>query len=156
MPDEKNPPPLMSSSSPSYERAREEAKHPSDVGPAQQVAVLEQLFEAEDNGRLANLRAASSLTDPTEAQTRADGHAAHQQALAGLITALGGAAPREGETRQILPHGADDVARASGDREIDEALRLVEDDLATAYKTALTDPHLDDAQREALSLLSPG
>ena len=156
MPDEKNTPPLMSSSSPSYERAQQEAKRPSDVGPAQQVAVLELLFEAEDNGRLANLRAMSSLADPTEAETRAEGHAAHQQALAGMITALGGAAPREGETRRILQHGADDVARAPGDREIAEALRLVEEDLARAYETALTDRHLDDAQREALSLLSPG
>ncbi|MEO6951634.1 MAG: hypothetical protein ABI321_07465 [Polyangia bacterium] len=155
MPDEKNVPPLMSSSSPSYERAQKEAKHPSDVGPAQQVAVLEQLFEAEDNGRLANLRAASSLKDPTEAETRAEGHAAHQQALAGMITALGGAAPREGETRQLLAHGVDDVARAAGDSEINEALRLVEDDLGKAYSTALADPHLDDAQREALGLLAP-
>ncbi len=155
MPDDKNPP-LMSSSSPSYERAREEARHPSDVGPAQQVAVLEQLFEAEDNGRLANLRAATTLKDPAEAHTRADGHAAHQHALAGMITALGGAAPREGETRQILAHGVDDVARAPGDSEVNEALRLVENDLAAAYVAALTDPHLGDAQRDALELLSPG
>ena len=154
MPDEKYPP-LMSASSPSYERAHKEGQHPSDVSRAQQIAVLEQLFEAEDNGRLVNLRAATLLTEPGEAETRADGHAAHQQALAGMITALGGAAPRDGETRQILAHGADDVSRAPGDSEINEVLRLVEDNLAQAYTDALADPHLDDEQREALGLLSP-
>src|SRR5690242_6099063 len=125
--------PLISSRSPSYERAREERKHPSPTADPNLVAKLARQLEAHENARGAYLAGAEAASDEAlrkRMEAAAGVHAASARALADRLTELGAAAPREGEIRQVLAHDREHVARAGGDAAIESALAAVEADLA--------------------------
>ena len=125
--------PLISSRSPSYERAREERKHPSPTADPNLVAKLARQLEAHDNARAAYQAGAEAASDETLRKRLEGGagtHAASARALAERLTELGAAAPRGSEIRQVLAHDREHVARAGGDPAIEAALAEIEADLA--------------------------
>ncbi len=146
-------PPLMSPASPSYGRARSEAEHPSPVAPAQFVASLARLFEAEANARDALAAAtAHASTDSERAALDASeaSHAARQETLAELIRAEGGAPPRASECRVIL-----DVAEISrADAGTSALVVRIEKELARVYAAAAADADLDEHQRRRITALA--
>ncbi len=152
-------PPFISPRSPSYERSIWERKHPSSTGDPQVIVLFARLSEAEQNASEACAKVAGLLMDRTVAARVRDGadvHRARREALAELIEALGGSAPRPEECREFLPHGAQAIARAEYD--IDAAmaaLSVMRTELSAAYVEALGSPCLDDARRASLVELAP-
>lgn len=134
MPDDK---PLITSRSPSYERARREHEHPSPPGDEAVVALLGRLVELEHDAARAVVAAGE---DPTNHLLRARG-------LGEVIDDLGGSPPRPEESRELLMNGAAEVRR-SGD--VPATLAAMRAELTAAYEEAARDPALNDAQREAL------
>jgi hypothetical protein len=124
--------PLISSRSPSYERAREERKHPSPTADPQLVARLARQLEAHENARAAHQAGAEAASDDglrKRLEAAAGSHAASARALADRLTELGAAPPRGSEIRQVLAHDREHVARAGSDAAIEAALRDVKADL---------------------------
>lgn len=138
-------PPLVTARSPSYQRARDELAKPSPPGDAAVVALVGRLVEAEHEA--ARATRAAGLADA------AAEHGARAQALGELISALGGSAPRPEESRDILTHGADAVAR--GPDPVAE-LRAMREELDALYADAARDPQLTAEQRRAIEALAPG
>src|SRR5262249_58290403 len=101
----KRDPPLISSRSPSYERARREHAHPSPPGNEAAVALLGRLVEAEHDAAAAT-RAAGRPDAAAEHEARAG-------SLGALIADLGGSAPRPEESRDILVHGTRETESAA-------------------------------------------
>jgi hypothetical protein len=119
--------PLITPRSPSYERAREEEKHPSPPGDAQVIAVLGRLVEAEHE-------ATRAWTDEgAKEELRRQG--ARLSRLSEMITRLGGSPPRPEEGRSLLAAGKTAGA------------------LAEEYRRAQADAALSPEQREALAKL---
>jgi hypothetical protein len=129
--------PLISSRSPSYERARHEREHPSSPGDDAVIAVLGHLVELEHDAARALVAAGE---DPTNHLLRARG-------LGEVIDDLGGSPPRPEESRELLRNGAEEVRR-SGD--VAATLAAMRDELSDAYDEAARDPVLNDAQHDAL------
>jgi hypothetical protein len=152
MADDKPLPPLITARSPSYERARRELANPSPAGDAAVVALLSRLVEAEYDAERASLGAATREPDLAELRDAAADHAARRHALEGLVRSLGGSPPRLDESRELLTHGADAVARAP---DVMATLRAMRDELAAVYSEATRDPHLNDQQRAAVKALAP-
>jgi hypothetical protein len=151
-------PPLISHSSPSYERAWHEFAQPVAGGSAESVALLARLSEAEQNASQACLRAAQIVTTGPLGPTlleHADIHEGRRAALAKLIEKLGGSAPTVAECRLILPAGSDALDRADSARSAVDALKLMRDELSAEYSAAIDGDQLDAAQRGALAGLAP-
>jgi hypothetical protein len=132
-------PPLITSRSPSYERAREERAHPAPTTNPEIVAVLARLFELEEDARQAYLTAAEALQDDAMAQelsTAADHHERRRDALGQRISALGGAAPRPRDCRQLLEHGAASVPRVLGRSAVLKELGALKQEMHEAYEQA--------------------
>lgn len=150
--------PFISSRSPSYERAREEFLHPSPPGDADIVALLARLSEAEENASQTCSMAAEMITDEklaTEVREDAAAHQARRAALAELIEALGGSAPRPDECREILVNASHALARARTDLSAMEAMKVMREELSAVYGEAIRNPLLGDQQRAALCRLAP-
>lgn len=150
MPDDNRYPPLMTSRSPSIERARREWQHPAPVGPAQLPALFALLSEAEANAARACGDVAKTLeAAAVQAHVGREGalHEARRQALAALVEAHGGSPPRPDECREILAGGLDAVAHATTDRDAMTALERVRSELAAVYAETLRSEFLDEAQR---------
>src|SRR5262249_57145565 len=139
----KRDPPLISSRSPSYERARREHAHPSPPGDEAVVALLGRLVEAEHDAAAAT-RAAGQPDAAAEHESRA-------QSLGALIADRGGSAPRPEESRDILVHR---TREAPGAADPGAALRAMLSELATLYADTLGDPQLGDKERSALQALA--
>ncbi len=154
MTDEDDDRPLMTSRSPSIERARREFEHPSPTGDPEVIALLDHLSEAEQNAAMVSAKAARLLKDEDMAKAASD-HAAthdgHRQALDKLVQRLGGSPLRSEECRQILSNDPESIARASSDAEIEEILRALRTELRSLYDSALASPRLDQDQRAALT-----
>jgi hypothetical protein len=131
--------PLISSRSPSYERAREERKHPSPTADPVLVARLARQLEAHENARAAHQAGADAASDAglrDRLVASAGAHAASAQALAEQLTELGAAPPRASEVRQVLAHDREHVARAGSDGAIEAAVRDIEADLDAILREA--------------------
>ncbi|HEX7476635.1 MAG TPA: hypothetical protein VF331_02395 [Polyangiales bacterium] len=152
-------PPFISPRSPSYERSIWERKHPTFTGDPEVIALFARLSEAEENAREACAKVAQRLTDDiVGAQVRdgAEMHRTRRAALAELIEALGGSAPRLEECRELLPHAAQAIASAEYDsRAAMTALGVMRTELSAAYAEAFRSPCLDAAQRASLVELAP-
>ncbi len=151
-------PPLVSPRSPSYERASREFLHPTRSGDPQVIALLSRLSEAEQNASQACASAAHVLRDESFAahvREHAITHQERQQALARLITSLGGSPPTVDECRDILPQGLDAVANARSDATAKDALSVMREELGAAYGEAIDSPELNAEQRAALTRLAP-
>lgn len=150
MTDDKRYPPLMTSRSPSIERARREWEHPAPVGPAQVPALFARLCEAEANAARACADLAEILTTaPAQAQARTESaqHESRRQALGALVEAHGGSPPRLDECRDILASGLDAAAHASTDADAMAALDRVRAELAAVYTETLQSEFLGEAER---------
>ncbi len=83
-------------------------------------------------------------------------HRTRPAALAELIEALGSAAPRLEECRELLPHATQAIASAESDsRAAMTALGVMRTELSAAYAEAFRSPCLDDATRASLVELAP-
>ncbi len=154
-------PPLISSRSPSYERARRELKNPSPTGDPIVVALLNHLVEAEHDAARAHRVAAEALASANAAladrlREQASGHEARGQGLGELVGSLGGSPPREGESRDVLTHGARELERLTDEPAIVAALGSLRTELAAAYNQAAQDERVPAAQRASLAQLAPG
>lgn len=129
--------PLITSRSPTFERAQKERAHPSPPGDEAVVAVLARLVELEHDAARAVVAARE---DPTDHVLRAKG-------LGEMIEELGGSPPRAEESRELLHNGAAEVSRSA---DAQATLRAMRDELAAAYAEAAADPALSEAQRDAL------
>jgi hypothetical protein len=122
------------------------------------VAVLSRLVELEHGAVFACAGAADLMTSP-ELRTRlkqdAALHRERQSALADLVSELGGSAPRDAEARDLLAHDAAAVARSASAEAVLEVLQAMRQELTLAYAQAATTPGLSEAQRAAISALSP-
>jgi len=155
----------MTPRSPSYERARHELAHPSPVGDAGLVALLDELIESEEDARRACNAGLAAVTDPVVADTlraASTAHAERRDALGGLVTALGGSPPRPDECRELLAHGASEVtgwAIEGPMRSVKDAvlatLAAMRSELKARYRAAIDDPMLDASRRAALGQLAP-
>jgi hypothetical protein len=146
--------PLVSARSPSYERSREELRHPSPAGEAEVVALLSQLSEAEENAGRTCRSVASYLTDAERAKAvllQADGHDAHRASLGQLISALGGSAPTPAECREILSATLDAARYARLPEEAQPVLDTLQKELRAVYADAQTNPLLSATQRAELA-----
>lgn len=132
--------PLITSRSPSYERAREERAHPSPPGDEAVVALLARLVELEHDAARAVVAAAG---DPAD-------HVQRARAVGELIEALGGSPPRPEESRALLENGAAEVARSADPQATLGAMRA---ELAAAYAETARDPSLSEEQRDVLRRL---
>jgi hypothetical protein len=136
---DENGPPLITSRSPSYERAREERRNPAPTSDPELVAMIARVAEAEDNAREAFATAAAQVVDGTLAErlaAQAGIHAARLEALGERLEQLGAARPRPGESRAILAHGAKDVQRAGSDQERLELLDRIAEELTREVEQA--------------------
>jgi hypothetical protein len=134
--------PLISGRSPSYERAQERHGEPVPED-ARAIAALGRLVEAELDAAGA-LRAAGR-------DDEADEHDGLAGKLGALIQELGGAAPRPGEGRAILTHGADEVARAG---DVEDVLRRMREELAAEHERAAADGSLAGVREQLAALRS--
>jgi hypothetical protein len=149
-------PPLISPSSPSYERARRELKDPTPTGDPVVVGLLGRLVEIEHGGVQTCLAAAAAVTDPDLARAIGEACGQHRDrlaALGALITDLGGAAPRLDESRELLRNGPEAIEAAGSDQATVEVLRAMRAEVAACYAEAARDPSLDDDRRAALAAL---
>lgn len=151
-------PPLISSRSPSYERAWREFPHPSEQGVAETVALLSRLSEAEHNAyrtcaQLAQVVEEDELAE--EVRDMADLHGARRLALGKLIARFGGSAPTEGECRTILTRTSDAADLAQTDAAAESVIALLREELGAEYDAAQQNPCLDAEQRSALAALAP-
>ena len=156
MSPEDDSPPLITSRSPSYERAREERLHPSPTGDPHVVAFLARLVEAEENARAAYQAAATQARDAALAERLGDAAGAHAErarVLGERIQELGGAPPRPDEARAILAHDAESVARAGDDAALVAALRATRADLQAVHAEAAGVPGWDPARTAGLPAL---
>jgi uncharacterized protein (DUF362 family) len=147
-------PPLISPSSPSYERARHELKHPAPTGDPVVVAVLARLVEVEQGARQTCLAAAAAVTEPTLARTIGEACETHKErveALGQLITELGGSPPRLDEARDLISNGPAAIEKASSDEGIVGILRAMRLEVAELYAETARAPELDEAQRKAIA-----
>ncbi len=152
--DSESGPPLITSRSPSYERAREERRHPSPTSDPELVALIARLAEAEENAREAFATAAGQVRDTALAErlaTTERTHADRVAAIGAVLSSLGAAPPRAGEARAVLDHGAADVRRAGSDAEVEQVLARVSSELAGEHDRARRDPRLGAAVSEALA-----
>jgi hypothetical protein len=129
--------PLITSRSPSYERAQKERENPSPPGDEAVIALLARLVELEHDAARAVVAAGD---DPTNHLLRARG-------LGEMIDELGGSPPRPEESRELLANGAAEVARST---DAQATLGAMREELAAAYDEAARDPALTEAQRDAL------
>ena len=126
-------PPLISDRSPSYERAREERKHPSPTADPTEVAALAQEFERAEHARKTYAAGAAAAKDNALAErlaATAATHEAKRRELGEKIEKLGGAPPRLEDVRTSLAHGPRDVTDAIDDRGIEAALAGLDAELA--------------------------
>jgi hypothetical protein len=151
-------PPLITPRSPSYERASNEFLHPTSTGNPQVIAIISRLCEAEQNASSVCALVARIVSDEaltTQMAERAGTHQARKQALAELITKLGGSAPTPEECRQILVQAIDALDRASDEPAAKNVLRVMRAELSAEYNAAIASPELSDRQRASLTQLAP-
>lgn len=151
-------PPLITPRSPSYERASREFLHPSSTGSPQVIATIARLCEAEQNASEVCTSVAQMASDEafaTQMQERASTHRARRQALSELIGNLGGSAPTNEETRQILVGAIDALDRAADERAAKQVLRLMRGELRSEYDAAIASSELSGQQRASLKQLAP-
>jgi len=149
---EERSPPLVSPRSPSNARAQADLEDP-ELGDAGVIAALQRLYEAHDNARRAYAAAAGRLSDQRaqqELRAAAVTLGAHGERVAELIEGLGGLAPRPDEVRDVLAHGAEDVARAADHAAVQAAIQAVDEDLAAARREARATPGLSPDVAAAL------
>jgi hypothetical protein len=126
-------PPLISDRSPSYERAREERKHPSPTADPNEVAALARQFERAEHARQTYAAGAAAAKDKALADRLAATAATHESTrreLAEKLEKLGAAPPRLEDVRAQLTHGPRDIADAIDDRGIEAALSRLDAELA--------------------------
>lgn len=147
-------PPLISPSSPSYERARRELKHPSPTGDPVVVAQLARLVEIEQGARQTCLAATAAVTEPALARSIGEACERHKErieALGQIITELGGSPPRPDEARDLLINGPATIDLATSDEQIVGILRAMRMEVAECYAEAARTPELDETQRMAIA-----
>ena len=126
-------PPLITDRSPSYERAREERKHPSPAAAPHEIARLVWDFERFEHARKTYAAAAAAARDASLAErcaAKAAAHEAHRDELAAEIEALGGTPPRLEDVHASLEYGPYDIADARDDRDLEAALSGLDAELA--------------------------
>ncbi|MFM2418518.1 MAG: hypothetical protein RL385_3241 [Pseudomonadota bacterium] len=149
--------PLVSARSPSYERSREELRHPSPAGQAEVVALLSQLSEAEENAGRVCRSVAAYLTDAKrvkEVLSLADGHDTHRASLGQLVGALGGSAPTAAECREILSATLDAARYARLPEDTEVVLGTLQKELHAVHSEAQRSPLLSAAQRAELGRMA--
>lgn len=151
-------PPLISPESPSYERAWREFAQPVSERDAEVTALLSRLSEAEQNAARVCIELLAAVEDESLVDVLRDRgavHAARRQGLAKLIERIGGSAPTDAETRDILVEACDAAPHATSDADAKRVVRTLRSELHAEYAAALQNPHLTQAQRSALASFAP-
>lgn len=145
---------LITDRSPSYERAREEHRHPSPVGEAQAVAVMNRLIEVEIAAArvfTAAMRQAQDAAFADELRTSAAAHDARRAQLTSLVEARGGSPPREGEGPSHFEVVEREIWHAVTDDTVRAALQDLRAELADTYATAKATADLPESLRAILA-----
>ncbi len=144
--------PLVSSRSPSYERAQHEHDHPSPAPDPELIAALNHLVELEHEAQAAAVAAAGRIQERGEHDDPKLWGQRHEQALTRLnkhVTELGASPPSDSSGRS-LPYEATDFAYRDGDEAVRGAAAENMAALSAAYDRAIANQHVTGDSRQLL------